>query len=139
MGNKKRVVLVLTLVAVYVTADIMMDIFLFPRLPEPLREHHREIVESHVVVFGLTPLWIIGLIFSESRGYGLAVAVFGSALAATVVFAFTSLPFIWAASAFPSLATPFLFLHDHGLYVYFFGAISIFGHRYIQSRQRDFG
>lgn len=106
-------------VVAYVAVDIAMDVLLFPRLPEHLKEHHREVVTRHAIFFGLLPVWIVGLILFEKRQNRIGALVFASALFATVGFAFTSLPFIWAASAVPSLATPLLFLHDHGLVVYF--------------------
>jgi hypothetical protein len=131
----RKILLAVALIVAYLAADILMDILLFPRLPESLQERHRELVESVVVVFGLVPLWILGLIFFERRENKPAVILVGSALAATVVFAFTSLPFIWIASAVPALAPPFLFLHDHGLLVYFAVAVSIFGVVHVRTRR----
>ena len=124
---RRKTLLVVGLVVAYLAADILMDVLLFPGLPESLQERHRAMVEGHVVVFALVPVWIIGVMLFEHRGNRPGVALTGSALAATVVFAFTSLPFIWMASAVPSVAPPLLFLHDHGLYVYFAIAIVAFG------------
>lgn len=128
----KKIILIATLIIIYVTSDILMDIILFPMLPESLKEHHKEIINSHMIFFVLLPVWIIGCIFFEKRKNRLAVIIFGSALVATVVFAFTSLPFIWIAYAFPFLASTFLFFHDYGLYVYFVIMISIFGYKYFK-------
>jgi hypothetical protein len=115
-----------------VTADILMDILLFPMLSESLKEHHIEIVNKHLIFFALVPVWIIGCIFFEKRKNKLGVIISGSALVATIVFAFTSLPFIWIADTFPLLASTFLFCHDYGLYIYFFIMISIFGYKYFK-------
>ena len=135
MSDKTRTgLLVAALIVAYIGADILMDILLFPRLPESLQERHRELVESHVVTFGLVPLWILGVVLFEHRGNRPAVILVGSALAATVVFAFTSLPFIWIASAVPAVAPPFLFLHDHGLPIYFVVTVFIFGVVYFRTR-----
>ena len=101
-GKKRRVVLIVVLIVLYVAVDIAMDVLLFPTLPDGLKEHHKDVVSSHVVFFGLVPVWVLGLLFFEHRDNRLGVIIFGSALAATAVFAFTSLPFIWVAATVPA-------------------------------------
>ncbi len=128
--TKKKTTLIITLVVLYVAVDIAMDVLLFPMLTDALKEHHRDTVTRNAVFFGLVPVWIIGIVFFEARSNRIAVILFGSALAATAVFAFTSLPFIWVASAFPSIAPTFLFLHDYGLYVYFAVTVATLGYWY---------
>ena len=126
----KGIILIASLITIYLIADILMDILLFPMLSESFKEHHKEIVNRHMIFFILVPFWIIGCILFEKRKNKLAVIIFGSALVATVVFAFTSLPLIWLAYAFPPSASTFLFFHDYGLSVYFVIMIPIFGYKY---------
>lgn len=125
----KRTVLVIALIVLYVAVDIAMDVLLFPTLPDALQEHHKDVVSSSALFFGLVPVWIIGILFFEHRGNRMGVILFGSALAATAVFAFTSLPFIWIAATIPASAPAFLLLHDHGLWVYFIVLVAVFGYR----------
>ena len=130
----KKIIVIAMLVITYVAVDILMDILLFPMLTESLQEHHKEIVDRHMIFFILVPVWIIGYVFFEKRKNKMVAIIFGSALVATVIFAFTSLPFIWIADTFPLLTSTFLFFHDYGLYIYFFITISIFGYKYLSKK-----
>ena len=129
--------MVVVLIIMYVAADILMDITLFPMLTESLKEHHMEFVARHVIFFALIPVWIIGYICfkkRENKLAKLATIIFGSAAAATVVTAFTSLPLVWMASTFTLVASTSLFLHNYGLFVFFVIMIPIFG--YLQKKRK---
>jgi len=134
-----KVVIGVVLIAIYFVADIIMDITLFPVLSEPLKEHHTETISRYMIFLNLAWVWLIGYICSshifkryKNKLAKLATVVFGSALVATVFFSFTSLPLIWTAYTFPSLASICLFFHDYGLFVYFVIMIPIFGYRYFK-------
>lgn len=138
--NKQKIIVIAIFIIIYVAADILMDILLFPTLTESLKEHHKEIVARYMIFFGLIPVWIIGYLYFEKRENKLAklaTIIFVSALVATVVFAFTSLPLVWIASTFPLLTSTSLFLHDYGLFVYFVIMIPIFGYKYFIKRKEE--
>lgn len=135
--KRKKVFLIASLVIIYLTADILMDILLFPTLSESLQEHHKEIVSKYTISFVLIPVWIVGWILFEKHKKKLGVIISGSALVATVVFAFTSLPLIWIADTSPLLASTCLFLHDYGLFVYFVIVIPIFGYKYFKKHTAE--
>jgi hypothetical protein len=133
----QNIVIIILFIIAYITIDIAMDKILFPMLAEPLKQHHIEIVKQYNIFFNLIWVWLVGFIYfkniyDEQKGRltKLALVFFGSALFSSIVFAFTSLPFIWIASTFPLLSSIFLFLHDHGLFVYFFIMIIFFGYKY---------
>jgi hypothetical protein len=137
MGENKlrKTIVVAVLIIMYVVADILMDIKLFPMLTEPLKTHHKELVTRYAVFFCLIPVWIIGCIYFNKRKSKLATIatiIFGSALISTVIYSFTSLPLIWMASTFTSLTSIFLFLHDRGLFVFFVVIIPILGYGYFK-------
>ncbi len=98
MGKKpgKGIIIAISIV-MYITADVLMDIYLFPQLTEAFQEHHKEIVGRNIIFFALIPVWITGYIIFEKRQIKPVAIFFGSALIATGIFAFTSLPFIWLA------------------------------------------
>ena len=138
MDNKtKKTLLIVSLVIIYLTADILMDIFLFPMLSESLKDHHKEMVDKNMIFFYLFPVWIIGCIIFEKLKFKLGLIISGSALIATIFFAFLALPFIWAANTFPILVSTFIFCHDYGLYIYFIIAISIFGYKYFKKHNDE--
>lgn len=124
---------------VYVAADLIMDKMLFPMLTESQKEHHIEIVSKYMFLLNLVWVWLIGYILSKTivdrhknKLAKLTTIVFGSALVATVVFSFVSLPLIWTAYAFPLLAPICLFFHDYGLFAYFVIMILILSYRYFK-------
>ena len=137
--KQQKIIVVALLIIVYLAADILMDIILFPMLTESLKEHHKEIVARYMIFFGLIPVWIIGYLCFEKRENKLAklaAIIFGSALVATVIYAFMALPLVWIASTFTSLlASTSLFLHDYGLFVFFVIIIPIFGYKYFKKRK----
>lgn len=136
-NKQRKIIVIVVLIVMYVAADILMDITLFPMLTESLKEHHREFIARYMIFFVLIPVWIIGYICFEKRKNKLAklaTIIFGSAAAATVVTAFTSLPLVWMASTFTLLASTSLFLHDYGLFVFFVIMIPIFG--YLQKKRK---
>jgi len=135
-----KIIMVVMLIAVYLTADIVMDKTLFPKLTDSFKQHHIEIVTNYTIFFNLVWVWLAGFIYSkhlfEKQKNKLAkpaIIFFGSSLVATVIFAFTSLPLIWTASVIPMLASTCLFFHDYGLFVYFFIMILIFGYKYYRT------
>ena len=89
----KGIIIAISIV-LYIATDVLMDIFLFPQLTESLQEHHKEIVGRNVIFFALIPVWIVGYVIFEKRQNKPAEIFFGSAIVATAIFAFTSLPFI---------------------------------------------
>jgi hypothetical protein len=134
-----KVIMGVILIIVYVAADFIMDKILFPMLSESLKEHHIEIVSRYMILLNLVWVWLIGYICStyifksrENKLVKLTIIVFGSALVATIVFSFISLPLIWIAYAVPLLAPICLFFHDYGLFVYFVIMILIFSYRYFK-------
>lgn len=141
MGRDKllEIIMVIVLIIIYVAADLIMDKTLFPILTESLKEQHLEIVARYKIFFNLVWVWMVGYICSsyilernKNKLVKLAIIIFGSALVATVVFAFTSLPLIWTAYKFPLLSSTCLFLHDYGLLVYFVLMIPILGYKYFK-------
>ena len=139
-NKQRKIIMVAALIIMYVAADILMDKTLFPVLTESLKEHHIEIVTRYIIFFVLIPVWIIGYIYFEKRENKLAklaTIIFGSATAATVIYAFTSLPLVWMASTFTLLASTNLFLHDYGLFVFFVIMIPIFGYKYFKKRKGE--
>jgi uncharacterized membrane protein (DUF373 family) len=142
MGKNKlrKIIVVAMLIIMYVAADILMDIKLFPMLTESLKMHHKEIVARYMLFFCLIPVWIIGCLYFEKRKTKLATIatiISGSALISTVIYAFTSLPLVWMASTFTSSTSIFLFLHDYGLLVFFVVIIPILGYRYFKKRKEE--
>jgi hypothetical protein len=136
----KKVIITIILITVYLTADIAMDIVLFPRLTDVFKQHHSEMVANNMIVFNLVWVWLAGFIYSKSqydkqknRWAKFLTVFFGSALAATVIFSFTSLPFIWIASTVPLLASISLFLHDYGIIIYFIIMMLIFSYKYYRN------
>ena len=129
------------MIIIYVAADIIMDITLFPVLTDSLQEHHTKTVSRYMIFFNLVWVWVAGYILfnyiferHKNKPVKLAIIFFGSALVATVFFAFTSLPLVWIAFTFPLLESTCLFLHDYGLFVYFFIMIPVFGYKYFKKR-----
>lgn len=140
MKRRRKVILGILLIIIYVTADIYMDKILFPMLTESLKEHHIKIVSRYMILLNLVWVWLAGYICSEhilkrheNKLSKAAIIFFGSAFVATVVFSFTSLPLVWTANTFPSIAPICLFFHDYGLFVYFVIMIPIFGYRYYKN------
>ncbi|WP_373470552.1 hypothetical protein [Carnobacterium alterfunditum] len=124
---------------IYVAADLTMDKMLFPMLTESQKEQHIEIVSKYMILLNLVWVWLVGYILSrhilkkhENKLVKLTTIVFGSALVATVVFSFISLPLIWTAYTFPLLAPICLFFHDYGLFAYFVIMIPILSYRYFK-------
>lgn len=143
-NNLLKIMTVIVLIIIYVAVDFILDRTLFPMLTESLKKHHLEIVARYMIFFNLVWLWMAVYIFSiykfekyKNEIARLSTIIFGSALAATVVFAFTSLPLIWIAYTFPLLSTACLFLHDYGLFVYFAIMIPIFGYKYLRKRNDE--
>ena len=133
MGKKsRRGIIIAVIIFSYLAADVVMDIYLFPQLPEELQEHHKEIVERYVISFALIPIWITGYIIFDKHQIKPAAILFGSTILATGIFAFTSLPFIWFAHIFPLTAPVLLFLHDYSLFVYFLILIIILGYNHFK-------
>lgn len=144
MGKMRRSSLVkftlgVLLFVIYVAADLIMDKMLFPMLTESQKEHHIEIISKYMILLNLVWVWLVGYILSssilkrhENKLAKLATIIFGSALVATVVFSFTSLPLIWTAYTLPLLAPICLFLHDYGLFAYFFVMIPILSYKYLK-------
>jgi len=135
-----KTIMIIMLIVVYVAADLIMDKTLFPMLTESFKQHHIEIVARYMIFFHLVWVWLAGFIFSKylfkkqkNKLVKLSIIFFGSSLAATVIFAFTSLPLIWIASTIPLLTSTCLFLHDYGLFVYFVIMIVIFGYKYFRT------
>ncbi len=120
-------------IALYLVADLMMDRTLFPMLPMVLQQHHMDIVHRYLILLNLVWVWIGGYFWSRkrveknsSRYARLASVFFGSALAATVLYSFLSLPLIWTAYRFSSQSSFWIFFHDYGLFVFFAVMIPLF-------------
>lgn len=148
VDNKKRgkrsqkIIVVIVLIIIYVLADLFMDKTLFPLLSESLQEYHRAMVSKYMILLNLVWLWLIGFISftklsmrNNNTLLRLAIIIFGSALVATVLFSFTMLPLIWAAYTSPSTSSIFLFLHDYGIFLYFFILIPVFGYKYFKKQK----
>lgn len=142
--KSRKILVVIILISIYVSADLLMDKTLFPLLPETLQEHHRAMVSKYMILLNLVWLWLIGFISfnnlskrNKNTLLRIAIIIFGSALVATVVFSFTMLPLIWAAYTFPSTSTILLFLHDYGIYLYFLIMIPLLGFIYFRKSKSN--